>query len=36
VHTVRTHVKNARRRLGVGSRQEALDRLKATDGDPVI
>jgi DNA-binding CsgD family transcriptional regulator len=36
LHTVRTHVKNARRRLGVGSRREALDRLKATDGDPVI
>jgi DNA-binding CsgD family transcriptional regulator len=36
VHTVRTHVKNARRRLGVGSRREALERLKATDGDPVI
>jgi DNA-binding CsgD family transcriptional regulator len=36
VHTVRTHVKNARRRLGVGSRREALERLKATDGDPVL
>jgi DNA-binding CsgD family transcriptional regulator len=36
VHTVRTHVRNARRRLGVASRGEALDRLKATDGDPVI
>jgi DNA-binding CsgD family transcriptional regulator len=36
VHTVRTHVKNARRRLGVGSRREALERLKATDGDPAI
>jgi DNA-binding CsgD family transcriptional regulator len=35
VHTVRTHVKNARRRLGVSSRGEALERLKATD-DPVI
>ena len=29
VHTVRTHVKNARRRLGVSSRGEALERLKA-------
>jgi DNA-binding CsgD family transcriptional regulator len=36
VHTIRTHVKNARRRLGVGSRQEALDRLQASDADPVI
>jgi DNA-binding CsgD family transcriptional regulator len=36
VHTVRTHVKNARRRLGVRSRREALDRLKATDVDPMI
>jgi DNA-binding CsgD family transcriptional regulator len=36
VHTVRTHVKNARRRLGVGSRREALERLEATDVDPVI
>ena len=36
VHTVRTHVKNARRRLGVGSRGEALERLEATDVDPVI
>jgi DNA-binding NarL/FixJ family response regulator len=36
VHTVRTHVKNARRRLGVGSRREALERLKATDADPAI
>jgi DNA-binding CsgD family transcriptional regulator len=31
VHTVRTHVKNARRRLGVSSRREALDLLKGTD-----
>jgi DNA-binding CsgD family transcriptional regulator len=36
VHTIRTHVKNARRRLGVGSRREALERLRATDADPVI
>jgi DNA-binding CsgD family transcriptional regulator len=36
VHTVRTHVRNARRRLGVSSRREALDRLKATDVDPFI
>jgi DNA-binding CsgD family transcriptional regulator len=36
VHTVRTHVKNARRRLGVASRGEALKRLKATDAEPVI
>jgi DNA-binding CsgD family transcriptional regulator len=35
VHTVRTHVKNARRRLGVSSRGEALERLKAVD-DPAI
>jgi DNA-binding CsgD family transcriptional regulator len=35
VHTVRTHVKNARRRLGVSSRSEALERLKAVD-DPAI
>jgi DNA-binding CsgD family transcriptional regulator len=33
-HTVRTHVRNARRRLGVSSRAAALDVLKATD--PVI
>jgi DNA-binding CsgD family transcriptional regulator len=31
VHTVRTHVKNARRRLGVTSRREALDLLQGTD-----
>jgi DNA-binding CsgD family transcriptional regulator len=35
VHTVRTHVKNARRSLGVSSRGEALERLKAVD-DPAI
>jgi DNA-binding CsgD family transcriptional regulator len=33
-HTVRTHVRNARRHLGVSSRAEALDLLKAADGDP--
>ena len=36
VHTVRTHVRNARRRLGVGSRREALDRLRTSDVNPVI
>jgi DNA-binding CsgD family transcriptional regulator len=35
VHTVRTHVKNARRSLGVSSRGEALERLRAVD-DPAI
>ena len=35
-HTVRTHVRNARRRLGVSSRAEALDLLKAADADPFI
>jgi DNA-binding NarL/FixJ family response regulator len=35
VHTVRTHVKNARRRLGVSSRGDALERLRAVD-DPAI
>jgi DNA-binding CsgD family transcriptional regulator len=35
-HTVRTHVRNARGRLGVGSRAEALDLLKDTDTDPAI
>jgi DNA-binding CsgD family transcriptional regulator len=35
-HTVRTHVRNARERLGVSSRAEALDLLKATDTDPAI
>jgi DNA-binding CsgD family transcriptional regulator len=33
-HTVRTHVRNARRRLGVSSRAEALDLLKAAEADP--
>jgi DNA-binding CsgD family transcriptional regulator len=36
VHTVRTHVKNALRRLGVSSRGEAVDLLKCTGGDPAI
>ena len=36
VHTVRTHVKNALRRLGVSSRSEAIDLLKHPDGDPAI
>ena len=35
-HTVRTHVRNARRHLGVSSRAEALDRLKAADADPFM
>jgi DNA-binding CsgD family transcriptional regulator len=35
-HTVRTHVRNARRRLGVSSRREALDLLEAVAADPVI
>jgi DNA-binding CsgD family transcriptional regulator len=35
-HTVRTHVRNARRRLGVSSRREALDILQAIDGNPLI
>ena len=35
-HTVRTHVRNARRRLGVSSRAEALDLLKAAEPDPFI
>ena len=35
-HTIRTHVRNARRRLNVNSRNEALDLLAATDADPVI
>jgi hypothetical protein len=30
-HTVRTHVRNARRRVGVSSRREALDVLEAID-----
>jgi DNA-binding NarL/FixJ family response regulator len=35
-HTIRTHVRNARRRLGVSSRGAALGLLEATDADPVI
>jgi DNA-binding CsgD family transcriptional regulator len=35
-HTVRTHVRNARRRLGVSSRREALDLLGAIDAAPII
>jgi DNA-binding CsgD family transcriptional regulator len=35
-HTVRTHVRNARRRLGVSSRREALDLLAAIDAAPII
>ena len=35
-HTVRTHVRNARRRLGVSSRAEALDLLKAAETDPFV
>jgi DNA-binding CsgD family transcriptional regulator len=35
-HTVRTHVRNARRRLGVSSRAEALDLLKAVEADPSV
>jgi DNA-binding CsgD family transcriptional regulator len=35
-HTVRTHVRNARRHLGVSSRAEALDLVKAADADPFM
>jgi DNA-binding CsgD family transcriptional regulator len=35
-HTIRTHVRNARRHLGVSSRAEALDLLKASDADPFL
>jgi DNA-binding CsgD family transcriptional regulator len=35
-HTVRTHVRNALRRLGVNSRREALELLRGTDADPAI
>jgi DNA-binding CsgD family transcriptional regulator len=35
-HTVRTHVRNARRHLGVSSRAEALDLLNAADADPCM
>jgi DNA-binding CsgD family transcriptional regulator len=35
-HTVRTHVRNALRRLGVNSRGEALKLIEGTDPDPSI
>ena len=35
-HTVRTHIRNVRRRLGVSSRAEALDLLKAAEADPSV
>lgn len=35
-HTIRTHVRNARRRLNVNSRREALDLLEATPSETVI
>jgi DNA-binding CsgD family transcriptional regulator len=35
-HTIRTHVRNARRRLNVNSRREALDLLEATAADAFI
>lgn len=35
-HTVRTHVRNALRRLGVSSRREALELLRHTDADSAI
>jgi DNA-binding CsgD family transcriptional regulator len=35
-HTVRTHVRNARRQLGVSSRAEALDLLKVADAHPFL
>ena len=35
-HTVRTHVRNARRNLGVSSRAKALDLLNAVDADPFM
>ena len=35
-HTVRTHVRNALRRLGVSSRSEAVELLDRTNADPVI
>ena len=35
-HTVRTHVRNARRHLGVSSRAKALDLLNAADADPFM
>jgi DNA-binding NarL/FixJ family response regulator len=35
-HTVRTHVRNALRRLGVSSRSEALELLEGAGADPGI
>ena len=35
-HTVRTHVRNARRRLGVSTRTEALELLRAAEADPLV
>ncbi len=35
-HTVRTHVRNVRRRLGVSSRAEALELLKAAEAEPSV
>jgi DNA-binding NarL/FixJ family response regulator len=35
-HTVRTHVRNARRRLSVSSRAAALELLETTDSDLII
>jgi DNA-binding CsgD family transcriptional regulator len=35
-HTVRTHVRNARRQLGVSSRAEALELLKDAGADPFL
>jgi hypothetical protein len=35
-HTVRTHVKNALRRLGVRARRDALELLEQTDVDAPI
>jgi|SRR5215207_241737 len=35
-HTIRTHVRNARRRLGARSRHEALNLLRSADANPVM
>ena len=35
-HTVRTHVRNVRRRLGVSSRAEALALLKIAEAEPSV
>ena len=35
-HTVRTHVRNVRRRLGVSSRAEALDLLNLAEAEPSV